>query len=93
MQLNQPSLPPWLSYYYSQDYKAGLLYGVPDTAGQTRLEVVATNRDTFETGTLHININTHKDGEGDTFHVRLKIDNLNIEVSTSKLYFRVLKPY
>ena len=60
MQLNQPSLPPWLSYYYSQDYKAGLLYGVPDTAGQTRLEVVATNRDTFETGTLHININTHK---------------------------------
>ena len=82
MQLNQPSLPLWLSYYYSQAYKAGLLYGVPDTAGQTRLEVVATNRDTFETGTLHININTHKDGDGDTFHVRLKIDNLNIEVST-----------
>ena len=81
MQLNQPSLPPWLRYYYSQDYKSGLLYGVPTSPGQTRLEVVATNRDTFETGTLLININVHKDGEGDTFHVRLKIDNLNIEVS------------
>ena len=40
---------------------------------------MATNRDTFETGYLILNINSHKAKESPNHHVRLKIDNLNIE--------------
>ena len=54
---------------------------MPQSPGQTKIQVVATNRDIFETGTLLLNINVHKTDDGDTFHVRLKIDNLNIEAS------------
>ena len=48
--INQPSLPSWMKYHYSEDYKTGLLYGVPDVSTQYRLQIVATDRDTFETG-------------------------------------------
>ena len=48
--INQPSLPSWLKYHYSKDYKTGLLYGVPKLSAQYRLQIVATDRDTFETG-------------------------------------------
>ena len=40
---------------------------------------MATNRDTFETGYLILSINSHKAKETPNHHVRLKIDNLNIE--------------
>ena len=40
---------------------------------------MATNRETFDTATIAVNINVARDREERSFHVRLKIDNLNIE--------------
>jgi len=77
--LNRPSLPPWLKYRHSSRHKAGLLYGVPPTAGQTIIQVVATNRHTFETGELLLNIHVETDPIPAQSEVQLKIDNLNIE--------------
>ena len=79
LQAAQPALPPWLQYHYSPQYRAGLLYGVPPRPGTTSLRVVATNRETFDTATIAVNINVARDREERSFHVRLKIDNLNIE--------------
>lgn len=44
-----------------------------------QLEVVATNRDTFETGLLNLTINVTSTSKPAINNVKLKIDNLNIE--------------
>lgn len=77
--INQPSLPSWLKYHYSKDYKTGLLYGVPKLSAQYRLQIVATDRDTFETGNLFVTVNVQRSHQHQNFGVRLKIDNLNLE--------------
>ena len=77
--VNQPSLPRWLKYHYSEDYKTGLLYGVPEKTQESRLQILATNRDTFEASSFYLVIDTVDDDSNQDFHVRLKIDNLNIE--------------
>jgi len=77
--LNRPSLPTWLKYRHSSRHKAGLIYGVPPTEGHTIIQVVATNRHTFETGELVLNIHVETDPSPPQSEVQLKIDNLNIE--------------
>ena len=62
---------------------SGFIYGVPPRTNEVFvLDVVATNRDTFETGLLKIvmNVTSSKPYPGAApFNVKLKIDNLNIE--------------
>lgn len=79
--VGEPSLPPWLHYHFSEEHRSGLLYGVPERAGKTRLQVLATNRDTFETSLLYLTINIVKTTaySGSVNHMKLKIDNLNID--------------
>eukprot|EP00092_Neocalanus_flemingeri_P008945 GFUD01009623.1.p1 GENE.GFUD01009623.1~~GFUD01009623.1.p1 ORF type:complete len:506 (-),score=92.78 GFUD01009623.1:448-1965(-) len=77
--LDRPSLPTWLKYRHSSRHKAGLIYGVPTAAGHTCIQVVATNRHTFETGELVLNIHVENDPSPPQSEVQLKIDNLNIE--------------
>eukprot|EP00090_Calanus_glacialis_P045174 TRINITY_DN8230_c0_g1_i2.p1 TRINITY_DN8230_c0_g1~~TRINITY_DN8230_c0_g1_i2.p1 ORF type:complete len:520 (-),score=103.32 TRINITY_DN8230_c0_g1_i2:388-1947(-) len=77
--LDRPSLPPWLKYRHSSRHKAGLIYGVPPTAGLTIIQVVATNRHTFQTGQLVLNIHVENELVLPQSEVQLKIDNLNIE--------------
>ena len=59
----------------------GFIYGVPPRTNEVlNLDVVATNRDTFETGLLKVVINVTSSASGAApFNVKLKIDNLNIE--------------
>jgi len=77
--LNRPSLPLWLKYRHSTRHKAGLLYGVPPTDGVTVIQIVATNRHTFQTGQLVLNIHVENEPSQPKSEVQLKIDNLNIE--------------
>jgi len=77
--LNKPSLPRWLKYRHSSRHKAGLLYGVPPASGLTIIQIVATNRHTFQTSQLLLNIHVENEGSLPRSEVQLKIDNLNIE--------------
>jgi len=77
--LDRPSLPGWLKYRHSPRHKAGLLYGVPPTTGLTVIQIVATNRHTFQTGQLLLNIHVETEPSLPRSEVQLKIDNLNIE--------------
>ena len=74
-----PGLPSWLKYKYSSRHRAGFLYGVPPALGTTRLEVVATNTDTFETGLLTMNLTVLANPVPANKYIRLKINNYNIE--------------
>ena len=77
-QRSQPSLPGWVSLEPLPAQQAGLLYGVPPSQGQTSLEVLATNTETFDTSRLVVSLHTQTRAEN-LYQVRLKIDNLNIE--------------
>ena len=77
-QRGQPSLPSWVSLEPLPAQQAGLLYGVPPSQGQTSLEVLATNTETFDTSKLVVSLHTQTRAENQ-YQVRLKIDNLNIE--------------
>lgn len=61
-------------------YFSGFIYGIPPASNQLyQLQVVATNRDTFETGLLNLTINVTTSSRPAINNVKLKIDNLNIE--------------
>ena len=77
-QRGHPSLPAWVSLHHLQALQAGLLYGVPPSQGQTSLEVLATNTDTFVTSKLVVSLHTQTRANN-RYQVTLKIDNLNIE--------------
>ena len=77
-QRGHPSLPAWVSLHHLQAQQAGLLYGVPPSQGQTSLEVLATNTDTFVTSKMVVSLHTQTRANN-RYQVRLKIDNLNIE--------------
>lgn len=66
-----------------QNNFTGFIYGVPPRAKEVYdLDVVATNRDTFETGLLRLIVNVTSAGADNTvgrYNIRLKIDNLNLE--------------
>ena len=68
---------------FNQFCSLGFIYGVPPRAKEVfNLDVVATNRDTFETGLLKVVINVTSSIASPgaaSFNVKLKIDNLNIE--------------
>ena len=68
----------WVSLHHLQPQQSGLLYGVPPSQGQTSLEVLATNTDTFETSKLTVSLHTQTRADN-RYQVKLKIDNLNIE--------------
>ena len=77
-QRGHPSLPAWVSLHHLQPLQAGLLYGVPPDQGQTSLEVLATDTDTFVTSKLVVSLHTQTRADN-RYQVTLKIDNLNIE--------------
>ena len=75
--LHQPALPAWLTFTQLED-RAGLLYGLPPSAGLTKLQILATDTQTFNTHRRLLSIHTtHK--VTNQFQVNIKIDNLNIE--------------
>jgi len=76
-----PDMPTWLKYKYSQRHSSGFIYGVPPRANEIyQLSVVATNRETFETGLLNLTINVTATTQSTAkYNIKLKIDNLNIE--------------
>jgi len=76
--LGQPALPGWLRHRPLPERRAALLYGRPPLAGLTQLQVVVTDRHTFKTGLLAVDINV-EEAVNDNFEVNLKINNLNIE--------------
>ena len=57
----------------------GLLYGVPPSQGHTKLQVLATDTNTFNTHRLLISLHSQQLKSGNDFQVSLKIDNLNVE--------------
>ena len=77
-QRGHPSLPDWVSLHLLQPQQSGLLYGVPPSQGQTSLEVLATNTETFHTSKLVVSLHTQTRADN-RYQVKLKIDNLNIE--------------
>lgn len=77
-----PDMPYWMRYKYSKRHSAGFIYGVPPKANELlELDVVATNKGTFETGLLRLVVNVSGDpySLAAPYSVRLKIDNLNLE--------------
>jgi len=76
--LGLPALPGWLRHRPLPDRRAALLYGRPTLSGVTQLQVVVTDRHTFKTGLLAVDINV-EEAVNQNFEVNLKINNLNIE--------------
>ena len=72
-----PNLPNWMRYKYSRRHKAGFIYGVPprEVGRVVELEVVATDRDTYQTGLLRVLINITQ-GDRAPRAVKLKLDNI-----------------
>ena len=69
-----------MRYKYSRRHKAGFIYGVPprEVGRVVELEVVAIDRDTYQTGLLRVLINITQ-GDRAPRAVKLKLDNLNLE--------------
>jgi len=76
--LGLPALPGWLRHRPLPDRRAALLYGRPPLPGLTQLQVVVTDRHSFKTGLLAVDINV-EEAVNENFEVVLKINNLNIE--------------
>jgi len=76
--LGLPALPDWLRHRPLPERRAALLYGRPALTGVTKLQVVVTDRHTFKTGLLDVEINV-EEANNENFEVNLKINNLNIE--------------
>uniref|UniRef100_A0A7G3AFM5 Putative epsilon-sarcoglycan isoform x1 n=1 Tax=Lutzomyia longipalpis TaxID=7200 RepID=A0A7G3AFM5_LUTLO len=74
-----PDLPSWMRYMYSEEHRAGFLYGTPPDrlAGkEVRLEIVGLNRQTFETRQIILSMwMTGKIAARNV--VQMKIDNLD----------------
>ncbi|XP_046614545.1 epsilon-sarcoglycan isoform X2 [Neodiprion virginianus] len=78
--LNAPDLPPWIHYTYSKKDESGYLYGVaPSEQDNLTLEVVALNKNNYETRHKILNFNVLKKVNPAKNEVRLKIDNLNVD--------------
>ena len=76
--LHHPSLPAWLSYHQLEAGR-GMLYGVPALHGQTKLQILATDTETFNTHRRLLSVHTHQHRHINQYQVNIKIDNLNIE--------------
>lgn len=47
--LNMPDLPKWMKFVYSDYYRNGFIYGVPEKSGNMTVEIIATNKVTYKT--------------------------------------------
>lgn len=79
--LNNPDLPSWINYIYSNRHHAGFLYGVPPNINNAEVlvEIVALNRKNYETRRIVLPIHITEKLNPAKYEVRLKIDNLNVE--------------
>lgn len=79
--LNNPDLPTWVNYIYSNHHHAGFLYGVPPNINneEVLLEIIALNRKNYETRRIVLPIHITEKLSPAKYEVRLKIDNLNVE--------------
>lgn len=76
---NYPDLPHWVRYSYSEEHRAGFIYGTPPdkVANQViNIEIVALNRQTFETRIQIISLEIIKKSPARNI-VHMKIDNLD----------------
>ncbi|CAH1170470.1 unnamed protein product [Phaedon cochleariae] len=79
--LSAPDLPSWISYVYSDQHHSGFLYGVPPQRNQAEipLEVIALNKNNYETRVENLNIIISEKLNPARFEVHIKINNLNVE--------------
>ncbi|XP_022916089.1 epsilon-sarcoglycan isoform X2 [Onthophagus taurus] len=78
--LDAPDLPSWINYVYSNKHHVGYLYGVPPEKEQhIILEIIALNRNTYETKRVVLPIYITQKRYPAKYEVQLKIDNLNVE--------------
>ncbi|CAG9861824.1 unnamed protein product [Phyllotreta striolata] len=78
--LNAPDLPSWINYIYSEQHHCGYLFGVPPEGPATvPLEVVALNKETYETRAENLDIIVSQKLNPARYEIHLKIDNVNVE--------------
>ncbi|XP_066142293.1 alpha-sarcoglycan isoform X2 [Euwallacea fornicatus] len=75
-----PDLPLWIHYLFSERHHSGFLYGVvPNhTNEKISLDVVAWNKNTYETRTEQIDIIIKHKLNPAMYEIHIKIDNLNV---------------
>lgn len=78
---NSPDLPSWINYVFSDRHHYGFLYGVPPSNYRSivPLEIIALNKNTYETKVQILNIVISEKLNQARFEVHMKIDNLNVE--------------
>ncbi|XP_066903971.1 epsilon-sarcoglycan isoform X2 [Halyomorpha halys] len=77
---NNPDLPRWMSYLYSDRHRAGFIFGVPPVNQPNfKLDIIGINKDTYESlhKTIHLNVTEKQDIA--RYEVHLKVDNLNVQ--------------
>ncbi|XP_077296806.1 sarcoglycan alpha isoform X2 [Arctopsyche grandis] len=78
--VDKPDLPQWLHYTYSIRHQSGFIYGTPPYKQDNLLiQIVALNRQNYETRQIVIPLHIIKKENIATYQVQLKIDNLNVE--------------
>ncbi|CAL4123216.1 unnamed protein product, partial [Meganyctiphanes norvegica] len=77
--LNMPDLPRWLHYSYSRAEHKGFIYGAPPQHTKNfSLEVIATDKHTYETSRRIFNMDV-LDRKQTAYEIRFKITNMNVE--------------
>ncbi|CAH1249072.1 SGCE [Branchiostoma lanceolatum] len=75
-----PGLPDWLHFIQRNSTTDGFLYGTPtkDDLGPVDIEIVAFNKNTFETNTTTLTIDV-KDNNPLPYQVQFMVENKNVE--------------
>lgn len=75
-----PDLPSFIRYMYSDERRVGYLYGTPTeqyASKELQLDVVALNKQTYQTRTERIILKVEKSSKGLRNILQMKIDNLD----------------
>jgi len=77
---NLPDLPKWIQITYNPRMKMGFLFGTPPgNSDSIKVDVVATNLETFESATAEFHLSISLKSDIPRRQIKLKIHNLNIE--------------
>ncbi|XP_067126574.1 epsilon-sarcoglycan isoform X1 [Centruroides vittatus] len=77
--LDMPDLPKWMHCRHPNGSDIAFLYGAPEEAGGVQIEIIALNRNKYETYRKVISFIVEKKKKEARHEVELKFSNLNVE--------------
>ncbi|XP_013783675.2 epsilon-sarcoglycan-like [Limulus polyphemus] len=74
-----PDLPHWMNYRHVNTTETAYLYGAPDEPGEVHIEIIALNKDNYETRQTEMIVNVEPRNKEAVYEVEMKFSNMNVE--------------